>query len=40
MTRTEDGRLVRAPGEVAPGDELVTTVAGGAVRSTVSEEGP
>jgi exodeoxyribonuclease VII large subunit len=38
VTRTEDGRLLRAPDEVAPGDGLVTTLAGGAVRSTVEEE--
>jgi exodeoxyribonuclease VII large subunit len=39
VTRTADGRLVREPAEVAPGDALVTTLAGGAVRSTVAEEG-
>ena len=39
VTRTDDGRLVRAPDQVAPGEGLVTTLAGGAVRSTVAEEG-
>jgi exodeoxyribonuclease VII large subunit len=39
VTRTAGGRLVRAPADVAAGDGLVTTVAGGAVRSTVDEEG-
>jgi exodeoxyribonuclease VII large subunit len=38
VTRTADGRLVRAPDEVAAGDGLVTTLAGGALRSTVAEE--
>jgi exodeoxyribonuclease VII large subunit len=35
ITRTPDGTVVRAPEEVAPGDELRTLVAGGEVRSTV-----
>jgi hypothetical protein len=38
VTRTADGRLLRAPDEVAAGDGLVTTLAGGALRSTVAEE--
>ena len=36
ITRTADGRVVRHPGEVAPGEELSTLVAGGEVRSTVT----
>lgn len=36
ITRTADGRVVRAPGDVGPGDELTTELAGGAVRSTVA----
>jgi exodeoxyribonuclease VII large subunit len=39
VTRTTDGRLVRRAGDVAAGDSLVTTLADGAVRSTVDEEG-
>jgi exodeoxyribonuclease VII large subunit len=35
ITHTADGRLVRDPAEVAAGDELVTRVAGGTVRSRV-----
>lgn len=35
LTRTADGRLVRSPAEVAPGDRLVTRVAAGDIRSTV-----
>ena len=35
ITRTADGAVVRDPAAVAPGDELITTVAGGRVRSTV-----
>jgi exodeoxyribonuclease VII large subunit len=35
ITRTADGRLVRDPADAAPGTELVTTVAGGEVRSRV-----
>ncbi len=34
ITRTADGALVRAAGEVEPGTSLVTTVADGEVRST------
>jgi exodeoxyribonuclease VII large subunit len=39
ITRTADGRLVRRAGDVVAGDALVTTLAGGAVRSTVDEDG-
>jgi exodeoxyribonuclease VII large subunit len=35
ITRTADGALVRDPAAVAPGTELVTTVAGGEVHSQV-----
>ena len=35
ITRTADGRVVRSPDDVAPGDELSTLVAEGEVRSTV-----
>jgi exodeoxyribonuclease VII large subunit len=38
ITRTAGGRLVRDPADAAPGTELVSTVAGGEVRSRV--EGP
>jgi exodeoxyribonuclease VII large subunit len=37
ITRTSDGRVVRSPADVAPGDELATEVAGGSLRSTVTE---
>ncbi len=40
VTRTADGRLVRAPDDVAAGDALVTTLAGGSVPSTVVEGSP
>ena len=33
--RAADGRLVRSPDDVAPGDELVTLVHGGPISSTV-----
>lgn len=39
ITRGPDGQVVRSPDEVAPGDALVTRVAGGDVRSTVSPDG-
>lgn len=39
ITRTADGRVVRAPGDVRPGDPLVTQLAGGEVRSTVDGDG-
>ncbi|WCO67325.1 exodeoxyribonuclease VII large subunit [Iamia majanohamensis] len=35
ITYRDDGAVVRAPGDVAPGDALETVVAGGRVRSTV-----
>jgi exodeoxyribonuclease VII large subunit len=35
ITRTADGRVVRRPADVAPGEELTTQLADGAVRSTV-----
>jgi exodeoxyribonuclease VII large subunit len=35
ITRSADGRVLRSPGDVAPGDALVTLLAGGEVRSTV-----
>jgi exodeoxyribonuclease VII large subunit len=40
ITRTADGRVLRSPDDVAPGDPIVTLLAGGEVRSTVdtSEE--
>ncbi|MDB5313962.1 MAG: xseA [Gemmataceae bacterium] len=37
LTRTEDGRLVRGPGDVQPGDRLVTRLANGEVVSRVVE---
>jgi exodeoxyribonuclease VII large subunit len=36
ITRTADGRVVRSPDEVTAGDELLTQVAAGTVRSTVA----
>jgi exodeoxyribonuclease VII large subunit len=36
ITRTADGRVVRSPAEVAAGDELVTQVRDGSLRSTVT----
>jgi exodeoxyribonuclease VII large subunit len=36
ITRTAAGELVRSPDDAPEGTELVTTVAGGAVRSTVT----
>lgn len=36
-TRKRDGRVVRAPGDVKPGDRLVTRVAGGHIESVVDE---
>jgi exodeoxyribonuclease VII large subunit len=38
ITRTGDGRTVRSAADVAAGDELVTTLADGSVRSTVSAD--
>ena len=37
ITRTADGRVVRAAGELAAGDEVVTTFAAGSARSVVRE---
>jgi exodeoxyribonuclease VII large subunit len=39
ITRASDGRLVRGPTDVVPGDALVTQLAGGEVRSTVDGDG-
>lgn len=36
ITRGPHGRVVRSPGDVAPGDELTTIVAGGELRSEVT----
>jgi exodeoxyribonuclease VII large subunit len=38
ITRTAGGGLVRAPADVTPGDVVVTTTAGGVLRSRVEEE--
>jgi exodeoxyribonuclease VII large subunit len=38
ITRTAEGRLVRSPGDVSPGDVLSTTTAGGPLRSRVEDE--
>jgi exodeoxyribonuclease VII large subunit len=38
ITRTAEGRLVRDPADAPPGTGLVTTVAGGEIRSHVREE--
>jgi exodeoxyribonuclease VII large subunit len=37
ITTTADGRLVRSPSDVAPGDALITRVAGGRITSTVED---
>ena len=39
ITTTADGAVVRSPDDVAPGDALVTRLAGGEVRSTVDGDG-
>lgn len=39
ITRTSDGRVVRTPTDVSAGDQLVTQLAGGEVRSTVEPDG-
>ncbi len=39
ITSRADGRVVRSPADVAPGDTLVTRLAGGEVRSTVDDDG-
>ena len=36
ITRTDDGRVVRSPDDVRPGDTLRTTVAGGTLTSTIT----
>jgi exodeoxyribonuclease VII large subunit len=38
ITRTADGRTLRSAADAAAGDELVTTLADGSVRSTVSAD--
>lgn len=40
ITRTADGRTVRAATDLTPGDELVTTFATGTARSRVEETAP
>jgi exodeoxyribonuclease VII large subunit len=40
VTRRADGTLVRSARDVAPGDELITTMAHGTVRSTVHDGDP
>lgn len=37
ITRTPDGEVVRDPARLRPGDALITTVAGGTVRSVVDD---
>jgi len=37
LTHTADGRLVRDPADVQPGDEIVTRVAGGTITSRVDD---
>jgi exodeoxyribonuclease VII large subunit len=39
ITRTSEGALVRDPADAEPGAALITTVAGGEVRSTVDGDG-
>jgi exodeoxyribonuclease VII large subunit len=39
ITTTADGQVVRAAGDVSPGDRLVTRLADGEVRSTVDGDG-
>ncbi len=39
ITRTVDGRVVRSPTDVAPGDRLITQLGGGDLRSTVDDDG-
>ena len=39
ITRTNDGKVLRAPTDVGVGDALVTETAGGEVRSRVEEQG-
>lgn len=40
IARTVDGRLIRSPHDVAPGDRLVTLVSGGTITSRVEETDP
>ena len=40
ITRTPDGRTVRAADELQPGDQLITTFATGTARSRVEETNP
>ncbi|HET9601824.1 MAG TPA: exodeoxyribonuclease VII large subunit, partial [Acidimicrobiales bacterium] len=40
ITRTADGRLVRAIDQLAAGDRITTTVADGEVHSRVEEAAP
>jgi exonuclease VII large subunit len=40
ITRTLDGRTVRAGADVQPGDEIITTFATGTARSRVEETTP
>jgi exodeoxyribonuclease VII large subunit len=40
LTRTIEGRIVRSPTDVAPGDEIVTTFADGTVASRVGSTAP
>lgn len=40
VRRAADGRIVRAPDEVAAGDALAIEVARGAIRAVVGDEGP
>jgi len=39
ITRGPDGTVLRSPADVSPGDALITVLAGGEVRSTVSPDG-
>jgi hypothetical protein len=39
VTRTVSGSLLRSPGDVAIGDHVVTTVAGGTLHSVVEGAG-
>jgi exodeoxyribonuclease VII large subunit len=39
LTHTAEGKLVRAAGDVKPGDEIVTRVADGSIRSRVEDAG-
>lgn len=40
VTLRPDGRAVRAPADVQPGDQLITRLADGAIRSTVRPDKP